>query len=431
MKFPDVKLIFVLSIVIRTILLVYGVIQDSFSMVKYTDIDYYVFLDSLNFIWNYDGSPYERETFRYTPLLSYMMLPTLLNVHLGKLLFVVFDVLTGFYIYKLLEKHYGNLTENSKSSIPVIGCSLWLLNPMVITISTRGNAESIMSFLIIFFLYLLDFGYIMTSGVVYGIAIHFKIYPVVYAIPLTMYFLFFMDRTNYKNIKSLVLFGVSSLFSLIGITYLVYLKFGYEFIEHTYLYHIIRSDHRHNFSVWNMVLYMEQMPSLIKQNTNNIFIKNYGSNTLKHIYYNVLNNKNLSSVPQFLNCILIPILILVKKSFKIQKKHEMKPFITLIQVIAVQTMFFVHFNKVITSQYFIWYLTYIPFFSLHVVDLFKNNKIRLIKLILVWILSQAVWLYFGFQLEFKNQNCFISLFCAGCLMLLGNVYVIGDFISAI
>lgn len=421
--------LFICSVAVRAVLLVYGIIQDSLSVLKYTDIDYYVFLDSLDYVWNKGGSPYQRDTFRYTPLLSYLMLPTLVNVHLGKLVFVLFDLLTGLYIYKLLNKYYGAKKPKDNTLLPLIGSSLWLLNPMVITISTRGNAESVMSFLIMLFLYLLDCEMYVASGLVYGLSIHFKIYPIIYAVPLTVYFLTDSKKSNFENIKTVLKFGLPSLVSLVAVTALVYLKFGYEFLEHTYIYHLIRSDHRHNFSVWNMVLYMEQMPTLIKQNIQQQFINNSHSSqnsTFFTLFTTILDNKRFSSFPQLLLCLLIPILIFTKK-----KAGKPRTFMTLVQVLTVQTMVFVHFNKVITSQYFIWYLTYLPFFTEYFMELFRNNKAKLVTLILVWVLSQAVWLYFGFLLEFKNQNCFMGLFGAGCVMILGNVYVIGEFLGAI
>mgnify|MGYP003361668630 CR=1 FL=1 len=439
MSLVNIKNLFAVGILIRIILLIYGVIQDSISIIKYTDVDYYVFLDSFQYLWNEEGgSPYQRDTFRYTPLLSYLMLPTQLNIHLGKVLFVIFDLLTAFYIYKLLKKYYNK----NNDSLVLVGTAIWLLNPMVITISTRGNAESIMSFLIMLFLYLLDNEDFILSGIVYGLSIHFKIYPIIYCIPISVYFLFVADRKNYKNIISLLKFGSSSIVSLFCITYLVYLKFGNEFLEHTYFYHLVRSDHRHNFSIWNMVLYMEQMPSLIEKNLKQVFIENSEKSSFKLNYKIILDNKKLSTLPQMLICSIIPTVILIKtnknnnkenkdKNKKDENENKTPSFITLIQVITIQTMLFVHFNKVITSQYFVWYLTFVPFFIQHFAFLYNHCKIKLIVLPLVWIISQAIWLYFGYLLEFKNQNCFVGLFFAGCLMFLGNVYVIGELITAI
>lgn len=427
MALLGIQKLFIWSIIIRLLVLAYGVIQDSISIVKYTDIDYYVFLDSLHYLWNENGSPYLRDTFRYTPLLSYLMLPTQLNIHLGKVIFVIFDLLTAFYFYKLLNKYYGKEEKSSHHKLVLIGTSLWLLNPMVITISTRGNAESVMSFLIMWFLCLLDSQKYIQSGLVYGLSIHFKIYPIIYCVPISVYFLFISEGSKYKNIKSWMKFGTASIFSFAGTTYLMFLKFGDAFLENTYFYHVLRSDHRHNFSVWNIVLYMEQMPSLAKQHIQQSFIDSK-KGKISIIQNVIFDNKTLSIFPQLLLCLIVPIILLFKKK---PVANRGKRFMILMQVIAVQTMLFVHFNKVITSQYFIWYLTFFPFFIEYFSKLFTQNRTKLIVLIFVWVASQVIWLFFGFLLEFKNKNCFVGLFIASCIMLLGNVYVIGELLQAI
>lgn len=408
------KRLFIASAIVRLALLFYGIYQDEHSVLKYTDIDYYVFYDSLISLVKDNGSPYDRDTFRYTPLLTYVMYPCLWNIHLGKVLFIIFDLLCGVCIHKILQK--------TNTKYPVYGTALWLLNPMVIAISTRGNAESIMSLLMLLCIYLFIKKSYTLSAFVYGLSIHFKIYPIIYSVPFSCYFLSkFIKKRQFKYIINWVLFGFVSLITLLSITYLVYTKFGDEFLEHTYFYHMIRSDHRHNFSVWNMVLYMEQIPQVIKQD---LFVNNnqYGFFKIDKI----LDNKSLSTIPQLFICTIVPIILFFKET---NTSNSLKK---LIKIIAIQTMLFVHFNKVITSQYFIWYLTYLPFFVDYFIDKFTNKKyFELIKLASVWILSQGVWLLCGFMLEFKNKNVFVELFVAGCVMLIGNVYVIGKLIEAV
>ncbi len=60
---------------LRAGLLLWGIYQDSNSAFKYTDIDYFVFTDAARFL--YSGvTPYFRATYRYTPFLAWMLLPT-------------------------------------------------------------------------------------------------------------------------------------------------------------------------------------------------------------------------------------------------------------------------------------------------------------------------------------------------------------------
>jgi phosphatidylinositol glycan class M len=58
-----------------------------------------------------------------------------------------------------------------------------MLNPFVATISTRGNAESVLSVLVLGSFWALVQGSEVWSAILFGLAVHLKIYPIVYALP--------------------------------------------------------------------------------------------------------------------------------------------------------------------------------------------------------------------------------------------------------
>lgn len=60
--------------VLRSLLLVYSAWHDRHSIVKYTDVDYRVYSDAAKRVMQ-DGSPYDRATYRYSPLIAWMLLP--------------------------------------------------------------------------------------------------------------------------------------------------------------------------------------------------------------------------------------------------------------------------------------------------------------------------------------------------------------------
>ena len=82
--------------------------QDSISEVKFTDVDYRVFTDAARHIYQ-DGSPYDRHTYRYTPLLAWMLIPNINFTPLfGKFLFSAFDIIAAHLIYSYVRVSINN-----------------------------------------------------------------------------------------------------------------------------------------------------------------------------------------------------------------------------------------------------------------------------------------------------------------------------------
>jgi phosphatidylinositol glycan class M len=59
--------------------------------------------------------------------------------------------------------------------------SIWLLNPMVAQISTRGSSEGLLGVMVSALLWSVLAGRIRLGGFLLGFAVHFKIYPFIYA----------------------------------------------------------------------------------------------------------------------------------------------------------------------------------------------------------------------------------------------------------
>src|SRR5579871_5131229 len=166
------------SILLRLILLAWGLYQDSFSPLKYTDIDYFVFTDAARFV-SRGRSPYDRDTYRYTPLLAWLLLPTTwggLWFNFGKALFATADIVAGYLVFVVLESGY-----KMSRSRALKFASIWLLNPMVANISTRGSSEGLLGVLAAAQLWALMNGKVKLAGAILGFAVHFKIYPFIYA----------------------------------------------------------------------------------------------------------------------------------------------------------------------------------------------------------------------------------------------------------
>lgn len=83
----DVRSLLLFSALFRVILILYGEWQDSHMEVRYTDVDYLVFSDAASLMAS-GVSPYKRTTYRYSPLLAFLLIPnSLIHRSWGKFLF--------------------------------------------------------------------------------------------------------------------------------------------------------------------------------------------------------------------------------------------------------------------------------------------------------------------------------------------------------
>ena len=190
-----------ISFLLRLVLLSYGLIQDAISPVKYTDIDYLVFTDAARFVSS-GGSPYKRETYRYTPLLAWLVVPTTWFPSFGKVVFAAADLVAGWLVARILiegdskpggaaDGGNGKKDQEKRDGAGVRGgmnperayrfAAIWLLNPMVATISTRGSSEGLLGVLTAALIYAVYRRRVSLAGVLLGLGVHFKIYPFIYA----------------------------------------------------------------------------------------------------------------------------------------------------------------------------------------------------------------------------------------------------------
>ena len=180
-RWVTAKRLITFSFLLRLTLMLYGELQDRYLNVKYTDIDYHVFSDGA---WHVTqgNSPFLRETYRYTPLLAILLSPNIYFFYsFGKVVFILCDVLCGVLIREIL------LMRGVNNHYSLLCSSIWLLNPVTATVSSRGNAEPLITGLILLTIYLLMLKCTIAAAVSYGLAVHMKIYPVIYALPLYLF----------------------------------------------------------------------------------------------------------------------------------------------------------------------------------------------------------------------------------------------------
>ncbi|TGJ82695.1 hypothetical protein E0Z10_g6091 [Xylaria hypoxylon] len=429
--------LFASAALLRVGMLLYGLWQDANSPVKYTDIDYLVFTDAARFTFSSSpsASPYERETYRYTPLLAWLLYPTTFPnafcFSLGKVLFAAADLLAGYLIIHVLRRHMHMPLDRACRF-----ASIWLLNPMVATISTRGSSEGLLGVLVTALLWAALERRVVLSGVLLGLGVHFKIYPFIYA-PAVIWW---MDNehmtatasqtnstpTGEGKAKGVVagrnqddpstLLGkiaafatperiqltLISLATFAGLNMAMYAIYGMPFVTHTFLHHVTRIDHRHNFSPYNVLLYLTSSSSASSALLS--------SSTQYQTPSWATKIESVAFVPQLLlSTILIP-LVGAKKDLP--------------TTMMAQTFAFVAFNKVCTSQYFLWYMVFLPLY-LPNSSLLRKPVLGVTALAL-WVLTQGLWLQQGYNLEFLGLSTFVpGLWLSSLAFFAVNCFILG------
>ncbi|XP_012264255.2 GPI mannosyltransferase 1 [Athalia rosae] len=364
---------------LRLLFVAYSSFHDKNFNVPYTDVDYKVFTDAARHVTE-GKSPYDRHTYRYTPFIAWLLVPNVIIFQdFGKIIFSAFDVLISILIKQILLKEKCNAERASFCGY------LWLYNPLAIIISTRGNADSVAVFFVLLVMYYLQNENCYLAGILHGFSIHLRLYPLAFS--LAMYLTLRKSNSILPN-KNQIVLVFSCIFSLIVFTSLSYYLYGYKFLYESLLYHLIRKDARHNFSVYFYMLYLSagEVPNILQ--------------------------KILTFLPQ--------LILLIGLSFFYSAKRNLS-FSMLSQALVMVT-----YNPVMTSQYFFWFLSLLPI----CLPRLKMTLSKSIFLITIWLLAQGVWLFTAYLLEFKGINSFACIWLAGILFFAVNIKVLIEVIQS-
>lgn len=429
------------SIVIRLVLIAYGEVQDTISEVPYTDIDYRVVTDGAEHIYN-GRSPFNRHTYRYTPLLAILLLPNI-YIHrcFGKILFAAFDLVIAIIIKKIIvdefhlnqsssiEEVKRKLLNGNKAKIRLSGSKketsskwfssadrqkfermgnfaayVWLYNPLTMVIATRGNGDAITCALVLMSLYYLlkvqensskeNEKNVIKCGLFHGLAIHFRLYPIFFSLAYFMYLSDMKSQANgapslvrcfLKPNRKQVLLVLSVLKVLIFTTGIFYMLYNYQFLYESILYHFVRKDTRHNFSLYFYLQYLNSGAAKVN-----------------------LLEKLLTVTPQLVLIILI--------SFHFCRTRQTIQFAMFLIAFIMVT-----YNPVITSQYFVWFLSLLPL----TINNFRNLTAKQVVILpALWFLGQGMWLLCAYFLEFKGINSFDFIWLASVIFFIINVVIV-------
>jgi GPI mannosyltransferase 1 subunit M len=433
--------------------------------VAYTDIDYHVFTDAAAYVQQ-GQSPYQRTTYRYTPFLATMLSWLPFYETTGRYVFCIADNLCGWIIVKFRQEQrreqqqqqqqqeqQQETGENLFVSQDLQDALWWLYNPLAINICTRGSAESLQVLLpVLLTLCLLEsvktrikniittprmptstttttttadlYGTAVVAGIIHGVAIHSKIYPIIYTLSfltalvphynqtmttkaaprngstggggLFRFIIQWIRRLLLASPAAPLVFGFVSLFTFVGLTWLAVHWYGPLALHEGLLYHFGRVDHRHNFSMHWYWIYLARAAAAAATTT----AAAADASTDGGVLFLSLAGR-LLFLPQLV-LLLYSSLIIAPQNLSL--------------ALFVQTFLFVAHNKVITGQYFTWYLCLLPLCS----SCMRWTR-RVQTAIGVLLLSLVTWWTFAYCLEMRGMAVHRQVWLASVLFFAAQV----------
>ncbi|KAE8214746.1 hypothetical protein CF327_g1889 [Tilletia walkeri] len=466
------------------------------------------------------GDPFQRATYRYTPLLALALAPgewAGWSDVFGKWLFIGADVLCGVLMWAVLEQRHQQRTRTRRrtssgvefqsegtywSWYPTI---LWLLNPFPAQISTRGSSESVLGvFVLLFLLSFLatnperseirsatvtavadekssskggdevvdseppmtpltpTFGTAapapetalapsewtlptLASSAFLSLAANFKLFPIIYGAPILAHLAAVSGsardgpigadsltpwekeelengqrptgRSWLQRNRAGIKYTLMCAYIFGGINLTLFGMFGLSYLQNAVVYHLIRRDHRHNFSAYYLPTYLlDVVPTLGIPASASL----------------------LSFLPESLKTLLptnsAPLLVQLQPLLAFVPQLSLVLYLgfalgahDLVFACAAQTLAFVAFNKVITSQYFLWFLWLLP---LILPDLQFASTFEGLAVLGAWVGSQALWLSQAYLLEFAGQDVHLRIWAASIVMLLSHTWILSTCLRA-
>lgn len=372
-----------LGAVFRLILVLYAMWHDANLPVRYTDADYFVFRDAAALVAG-GSSPYARATFRYPPLVAWLLAPgeTLgLGAVWGKTLFCAADLGVGALLIALLQARGESRSSARRAS------ALWLLSPLAATAASRGSSDALALLAVLAALAGVDAarrggGSLAAAGggAALGTAVYLRLFPIIYALPLAVA----LGGTGMTVRRCcgllsppVLVLAVSSALTLLSLFFAGFKAYGSDALSEAYLFHLSRVDARHNFSPLWYTTYLASAA---------------GGPGAKGPLPGVA-----VAVASLLATLIAP-----------KDLHL---------ALLVGTLAFVTLNAVVTAQYFNWWAALLPLVA-------TRSTLSLgaaAALAGVWWAAELNWLFWAYKLEFKGEPVHNHLAAASIAFYAANV----------
>ena len=269
--------------------------------------------------------------------------------------------------------------------------------------STRGSCDALSVLLLLATLRAALRGRAAAAGALLGAAAHLRVYPVVHALPLALFFWgegagrgsavsrATRLRALLRGAGRPLRFGVAAAASFAALGGACFAAYGWPFIRHAYAYHVGRSDPRHNFSPAFYAAYLRHAaPAALAAGVR------------------VHSAAQLS--------------VLVGAGVALRRDPP--------AALLLQTLAFVAFNRVITAQYFVWWMALAPL-AAPAMALGRP----LAAAAAAWLAAQLHWLAHAAALEFGDPTPqhgapFMRVWAASMLFFAANVWLMLELIGA-
>jgi phosphatidylinositol glycan class M len=441
--------------------------------VSYTDIDFLVFTDAAEYIKR-GLSPYDRHTYRYTPFLA-ELLSRFPHKEYGRYLFCIADAFCGYIIlHERRARRRKPQQQQQKEekikwfSVELVDAMWWLYNPLAINICTRGSSESLMVLLPVLLTFWIatsqerqqqqqphttdednnndgtaTYLQVLLAGICHGVAVHSKLYPIIYSLSYMAYFatsprtttpttkktgtfpwtqpykLFrlvklWIGRLLFSSKPLLFLVTFISTFGLL--TWLAVYIYGEIALQEGLLYHFSRVDHRHNYSMYWYWIYLARGRTADAAAT---MMSSSATATAT-----IETASSLFSLATLGRLLLVPQVLLLAYSSLGMAPHGGQLGLTLF----VQTYLFVTHNKVITAQYFTWYLCLLPLCNSGGGGGLLSSR-KIVKALILLIISILLWLGSAYGLEMQGLAFHRIVWLASVLYFFANVNLMGSLLQ--
>jgi phosphatidylinositol glycan class M len=314
------------------------------------------------------------------------------------------------------------------------GALLWLYNPFTVTISTRGSCDSLVTVLLLAALLLLLRGRRLAPALLYGLAVHARIYPIVYAPAIVL----FLARQRLQQqqqqqgvgsssssravgrwvaavLREGLAFGCASGGTFLALGAAFYRLYGHTFLQEAFLHHLTRRDPRHNFSPHFYPTYLTFMRWPEAGSS--------GSSSCAAAAGAGGGGWQQEQPVQLLGCWLPqqtpdvggPLAALPQAGLLLVLAATLHARLPLCWLLT--TWAFVALNRVSTAQYFVWFFGLLPAVLQHVAWPLPR---KLVVAGAVWAAAQLHWLAWAYLLEFQGQGVHLMLWGASTAFLAAN-----------